>query len=308
MTVKAYMKRVLGRLGIYQRIKCSCWYDLYWWMVDRSVIDDRAREVKFFRHTLDGLEEGSLIFDIGANRGYKTGIFLRLGARVVAVDPDPSNHEALRQSFQTYRFRNKPVVIVERAVSDHRGVSTLWLEAPGSGKNTLNSKWVETLRSDATRFGHSLQFEQSLLIEMTTIEDLIREHGRPAYIKIDVEGHEVNVLAGMRTPVPYVSFEANLPEFVPEAVQCIDLLEGLMPEAEFNYTTDCRKGMKLEQWVGGAAFKDLVRQCCEPSIEIFCRALAHRADLWVGVAETRSRVAPSAERELERNGVTVQDD
>src|SRR4051794_16322556 len=42
---------------------------------------------------------GDLVFDIGANRGGKCAAFLRLGARVVAVEPNPGCVTALRRRF-----------------------------------------------------------------------------------------------------------------------------------------------------------------------------------------------------------------
>jgi hypothetical protein len=111
------------------------------------------------------------------------------------------------------------------AVSDSVGTHTMWVDAPGSAKNTLNPKWVDTLRTDAQRFGTTLQFAQELEVKTTTLEELFRIHGRPYYIKIDVEGHEPAVLKGLQSAVPYVSFEVNLPEFKPEAVQRKDVRE-----------------------------------------------------------------------------------
>jgi hypothetical protein len=40
-----------------------------------------------------------------------------------------------------------------------------------------------------------------------TLDGLIRDHGRPAFAKIDVEGFEDRVLAGLSTPLPALSFE-----------------------------------------------------------------------------------------------------
>ena len=272
MRVKERVQGVLRGLGVYQRVRYSWWYDLYWGLVDRRFIEDRSKEVLFFREILQGLEPGSLIFDIGANRGYKTDIFLRLGARVVAVDPDPSNEAVLTDSFLRWRVRKKPVSVIGKAVSDRNGAAMMWIDEPGSGKNTLNTKWVETLRSDGKRFGQTLQFADKLQVETTTLEDLMRAHGKPLYVKIDVEGHEPSVLRGMSFAVPYISFEANLPEFAAEAAECIHFLEELAPGAEFNYAPNCRGGMALDKWVDHGVIRAIVAQCAEPSIEIFCKS------------------------------------
>ena len=97
--LKRYLQTILTRVGLYQRLKASLLYDLYWRVADRSLIEDRCREVDFYRNFLTGFREGHLIFDVGANQGSKTSIFLSMGARVVAVEPDEANHGILRQCF-----------------------------------------------------------------------------------------------------------------------------------------------------------------------------------------------------------------
>lgn len=246
-------------------------YDVYWRLADRRIIDQRCRELEFYRDLLGGFREGDLIFDVGANHGQKTDIFLRLGARVVAVEPDVLNQEVLRQKFLSYRFTKKPVTIVGKAVSDKAAVQTMWIDAPGSAKNTLSEKWVEVLRTDPSRFGTSLDFAARKEIETITFDDLFTTHGVPFFIKIDVEGYEPNVLRGLRRPVPYLSFEVNLPEFMPEGLKCIELLRGVSANGEFNYAADCQRGLVLQQWIRGREFVDVFGSCSEPSVEVFWR-------------------------------------
>jgi len=106
------------RFGLYERARGSWIYDLYWSLADRRIIEDRRREVNFYRNLLDGFRKGDVIFDVGANQGYKSDIFLRLGAAVVAVEPDESSQEVLAQKFLKYRLNRKPLVIVSKAVSE----------------------------------------------------------------------------------------------------------------------------------------------------------------------------------------------
>jgi FkbM family methyltransferase len=239
---------------------------------NQRLLDDRANEVEFYKKTLLGFRKGNIIFDIGANEGYKTDIFLRLGARVVAVEPDEYNQRILKQNFLTYRLIKRPVMIVGKAVSDRNGTEVMWIDEHGSAKNTLNQKWVETLRTDSSRFGKNLKFKEEKEVKTVTLEELIRDYGRPFFVKIDVEGYEAVVLRGLRRPVPYVSFEVNLPEFRPEALECIELLENVAAQGDFNYAPDCRHGLALERWLPKNEFLEVFNNCQEPCIEVFWKA------------------------------------
>jgi len=269
--VKPYFQKLFRSVGLYQRIKASLLYDLYWGIADRRIINERREEIEFYRNALKGFRKGDLIFDVGANHGQKTDVFLRLGAKVVAVDPDETNQEALKQKFLKYRLIKKPVVVIGKAVSDRDAVETMWIDEPGSAKNTLSQKWVETLRADGSRFGKTLDFGQKKPIQTITLEGLMKTYGLPFFVKIDVEGYEPCVLRGLQRSVPYLSFEVNLPEFKPEGFQCIESLAVLDNSGKFNYTVDCRRGLALDRWLGVKEFEPVFERCFEKSIEVFWR-------------------------------------
>jgi FkbM family methyltransferase len=268
-TFKKLLQAKLSSFHLHQRLRASYVYDLYWSIADKRLIEARSREVDFYRNLLNGFRKGDLIFDAGANQGAKTDVFLRLGARVVAIEPDEYNRDVLREKFLKCRLSPKPVIIVDQALSDQIGVNTMWIDEPGSAKNTLSQKWVEALRCDEGRFGHTLDFAQKKQIQTTTLEELINAFGVPFFVKIDVEGFEPNVLRGLRRPVPYLSFEVNLPEFKPEGLQCVQLLGRLDAGGTFNYTADCQHGLVLERWLALPEFLRALEECPEKSIEIF---------------------------------------
>lgn len=265
---------MLKQAGLYHRLKASSLYDLYWTLADKSIIEDRRTEVRFYQGLLEGFPKGGLIFDVGANQGTKSTVFLSLGARVVAVEPDEGNQAILKQMFLTYRLVKKQLVIVGKALSDRSATETMWIDEPGSAKNTLSQKWVDALRSDEQRFGHSLKFGQRKEIETTTLDHLFSVFGVPFFIKIDVEGFELNVLKGLSRPVPYLSFEVNLPEFRPESLQCVELLGRLAPQGRFNYVVGCREGLQLKEWLGPAEFAKVLGDRAEKSFEVVWKSLA----------------------------------
>ena len=267
--LKQVVQACLKQAGIYHRLRTSSVYDIYWALADPSLIHGQRREREFYREMLEGFQAGDMIYDVGANVGHKTNLFLQLGAKVLAVDPDTANTKVLEESFLRYRLFPKRVTILRKAVSDRSAMATMYLDEPGSAKNTLSTKWVDTLRQDADRFGQEMTFGEMKEVPTTTLEELMDNYGTPFYIKIDVEGHEPQVLRGLRRRVPYLSFEVNLPEFMEEGQECVSILNALATEGEFNYVVDCKAGFVLPAWLKAGDFSALMAQCKERSIEVF---------------------------------------
>jgi FkbM family methyltransferase len=244
-------------------------------IVKRDVFLSRKREEEFYRSLLVGLKQGDMVFDVGANEGAKTDIFLRLGAKVVAIEPDGACLSMLRDRFLRYRWRPSRVSLVGKAVSDKSGMDEMWIDGPGSAVNTMSRKWADHLKGnkDSFRHGHfGLEFSQSKSVETTTIGDLVKLYGSPFFIKIDVEGHELGVLRGMPKPVPFLSFEVNLASFRQEGVECARVLSQLEPNGRFNYTQDCCAGLALRDWLAPEEFCSVLDSCTEETIEVFWRS------------------------------------
>jgi FkbM family methyltransferase len=276
-TLKHCSQSILRRLGAYERVRASWIHEVYWSVADRRMIQERRAEIEFYQGLLAGFRKGDLIFDIGANQGDKTDVFLRLGARVVAVEPDDGSQEILRRRFVRYRLKGLPLSIVGKAVSDGRRSERMWIETPGSARNTLSPKWVGALTSDESRFGERVVFGQWKDVQTISMQDLFSSYGLPFFVKIDVEGHELKVLQGMARPVRYLSFEVNLPEFRPEGIECVRVLRELGGGGRFNYTADCRRGLVLKQWLRAPEFLSVLEQCSVPSVEVFWTSGAHQS-------------------------------
>jgi FkbM family methyltransferase len=189
--------------------------------------NERAKaraEIAFYRRVIG--DNRNLIFDIGANSGNKTAIFMRLATRVVCVEPGIG---ALAQLHWRFR-RNARVCIVPKGVGENKAPQ-YFHQFRYSGYDSITPKLVEARFPEIERQGVRE-------IEMTTIDALLQEFGSPFYIKIDVEGYEHKVLRGLSRAVPVLSFECNLPEFRTEGLECIAKLVTLSPNARFNFVSD----------------------------------------------------------------------
>jgi hypothetical protein len=77
---------------------------------------------------------------------------------------------------------------------------------------------------------------------------LIEKYGKPKFIKIVVEGYELNVLKGLTQPIEFISIEFN-PELCKETVKCIEYLEELNNECLYNYGYRNNEHFKFENWI-----------------------------------------------------------
>jgi FkbM family methyltransferase len=137
--------------------------------------------------------KADLVFDIGANIGGVTDAMLALGARVVAVEPNPTLAGKLRRRY------GSTVQVEEVAVGARPGTAELHLGVD-PGHSTLSKEWLVRAPTPG-------RWKETVTTTVTTLDALIAKHGVPAFIKIDVEGYDSEVLAGLSVPVQALSFE-----------------------------------------------------------------------------------------------------
>lgn len=186
------------------------------------------------------INKGDLVFDVGSNIGFKTDLFLNMGARVICIEPQPNCVELL-----TYKYKgNKNVSIVGKALSDHKGVSNLKLPQ-ASTLGTLSDKFIEN--TSKLRFKEYL-WDTQIAVEITTIDEIIAIYGIPSFCKIDVEGGEIDVLKGLSISIPCISIEF-VPELFDNAESCIDRLLSIDSAYKFNYSPEETNEFYFKEWV-----------------------------------------------------------
>lgn len=144
---------------------------------------------------------GDLVFDLGAHVGNRTRAFRALGCRVVALEPQPNCARVLRTLFRGAGG----ITVVESAVGASAGRVRLTVNERHPTLSTAADAWLEERRRDP-RFAN-IRWDHAVTVASTTLDDLIERFGQPAFVKVDVEGGEPEVLAGLGTPLASLSFE-----------------------------------------------------------------------------------------------------
>ncbi len=177
--------------------------------------------------------------------------------------------------FLKDRFKNNVnIEIVNKAVSDNVGSSIFYEFSDGDAYNTLSEKWVDELTAqDKFRDNVPTQnITSKTLVETVTIDSLVEHFGMPDYIKIDVEGHEKNVIDGMSIIPSMISIECNLPIFVNESIFCIEKLSSLSEKYRFNFSiSEPPEVLVLDEWCCCNTILEIVRSKKYQFMEIFAK-------------------------------------
>ena len=192
--------------------------------------------------------KGDLAFDIGAHVGNRSLAIARAGARVVALEPQEPFYWFLKRVMPT------AVTVLPIAAGPAAATARMIVSRLHPTVSSLSAAFADIVRRDS-RFAR-VDWDSSQIVRVTTLDDLITQFGCPAFVKIDVEGFEDQVLAGLSASVPALAFE-YLPAMADVALACIDRLERLGPY-EFNFVRGEGIGFELARWVGPADMRNLL--------------------------------------------------
>ncbi len=164
------------------------------------------------------IRRGDLAFDIGAHVGNRTRALRTVGARVVAVEPQALLHRWLGATLP------RDVILHRAAVGASTGELELAVSRRHPTVSSGSADWLGDV-SDEPAFA-GVAWDATETVEQTTLDALIAIHGRPRFCKIDVEGMEPEVLAGLSQPIPWIAIE-YVPAALDRARVCLDRLAAL---------------------------------------------------------------------------------
>lgn len=217
---------------------------------------------------------GDLVFDIGAHVGDRIGSFRRLGARVMAVEPQPLCIRAIREIYAG----DEDVVPIEAVCGAHEETVKFYVNSANPTVSTASTEFVKA--ADGARGWQDQVWDAEIDVPAVTLDALIKTYGTPAFAKIDVEGFEDSVLAGLSHALPALSFEFTTIERA-VAQRCLDRVAAL-GFGLFNVSMGESMNLEFDEWVS------------QKTMAAHVLALPHEANAGDIYCLSRSAPSPSA--------------
>lgn len=240
--------------------KCRLYSFLYYLDALRMNSEyERSKVKNFSLFYSQFLRTGDLCFDVGANVGNRIEVFLSLGCKVIAFEPQ----YYLANCFLKKKFKaNHNVVIEQLGLSDSESEKVLFTPLLNVCSSFNENQWG---------INESF-FKSSECVKTSTLDNMIAKYGIPDFIKIDVEGYELLVLKGLTTPVKLISFEYTT-KFTQVIYDCLNVLSKV-GTYEFNITQGEANTLFFEKWETFDDFISKIEQLSgDISGDIYCRLI-----------------------------------
>ncbi len=225
--------------------------ELFGWWLSKILYESnpfkKARSKLFYSQFI---QKDDLCFDVGAHLGDRSSAWVTLGAKVVGIEPQPKFSAYLAKKFKDAdNYINEQV-----GVGPEEATATMYISSLFPTLSTLSSKEWRQQINDATPL--TISYDQTITIDVTTLDNLIIKYGLPSFIKIDVEGYESEVLKGLNHKIKCLSFEVlNLKDNVLE--NCLEKLVALN-YTKFNYSKQETFKMSFDDWVDADTVKQYI--------------------------------------------------
>ncbi|SJZ31941.1 FkbM family methyltransferase [Sediminibacterium ginsengisoli] len=203
-------------------------------------LQEESEEVIKARQRFYGefIKPKDLVFDVGANLGNRIRPLLNIGARVVAVEPQKECYTILKKKF------GNTIEIVPMGLGEKEETKDFFI-ADSHTISSFSEEWIEHVKKERFK---NYTWAKPIKIKMTTLDLLIERYGLPKFIKIDVEGYELEVLKGLTYVVDMISFEYTVPEQTQKAKDCISQIAKYNPEIECNFSIGESMQFELNGW------------------------------------------------------------
>lgn len=209
----------------------------------QNVFDRKKLDTRKQMRSLYGafIRPGDLVFDIGAYIGNYAELFVDLGARVVAAEPNPNSFEKLQK-----KARSRKIQLERCAVGEKPGKLSLHICRENPTISTVANQWYEAAKKSPLH--HNNTWIEPVEVEVMTLDQLQSRYGTPSFVKIDAEGFDDQVLRGASFKPSALTFEFNK-EIMDVALRCLDAPIFADRDYQFNYTKAMEMELATNNWM-----------------------------------------------------------
>lgn len=149
----------------------------------RMINGEVEREPAFMKILRNEVQPGMVVMDLGANLGYVSLIMAEIvgsSGKVYAIEPNPHNYKILNKNISTNQYADI-IFPFQMGISNKDGMMDFYI-------------------SDKTNLGGMMSSKHtkgSIQVKIKTLDTFLKDKEIPNFIKMDIEGHEVEVLDGM---------------------------------------------------------------------------------------------------------------
>lgn len=222
-----------------------------WFGFLRSLLiySNPQRQFVWRRFYRENLNSGDIVFDIGTHVGSRARAMRAAGAKVIAFEPQTPFTQFLQWSLP------RAITLVAAALGSKESEGQLAISSLHPTVSSLRTDFV----SDASKtpgFEH-VRWDSLQAVKVLTLDSQILQYGSPSYVKIDVEGFELEVLAGLTKPIPLLSVE-YLPGFPKLTLAVVDRIAEL-GDYRFNPVVGEKAKFLWTEWRNAEALKSWLK-------------------------------------------------
>jgi FkbM family methyltransferase len=166
------------------------------------------------------------------------------------------------------RFKKSNITIINVALSSNKHLMDYYEVDGDSAYNSLSDKHINTIVK-----GRNANVSRSIMakkLETDTVDNYITTYGKPGYIKIDVEGHELEVIKGLKNLISLISFESNLPEFANETIEIIEYLSKISND-KYSFNACEEVPFIFDSFISKNQIIEFVKTTSFSSVEIYAK-------------------------------------
>ncbi|MAL85848.1 MAG: hypothetical protein CMI23_05780 [Opitutae bacterium] len=212
-----------------------------------------TKQVKFYSQFI---KKNDLVFDVGANIGSRSKIFINIGANVKAFEPQPELVKFLTQHIGKHpKFELINIALGEKIKTSKLKISDAHV------LSSMCDRWIESTQKSG-RFSN-YKWNKSIDVQVNTLDNMISRYGSPEFTKIDVEGYEFEVLNGLSQPIKTISFEFTSEE-KKQAFACLERLNKIA-DYRFKFSEGEKMEFNNEEWLPKFEFCEFINSYTEKS-------------------------------------------